>query len=91
MKLCDRDSRPTIWCIGVTPSATFLFNIRWFLIKVAYNIVLNVVKTDKVVRTNGAFGLGSVRFGAAAASGNPSDQGRIGVYTAVVYYLKPLP
>ena len=34
------------------PSATFPVIMRWFLIQIAYNIE-NVVKSDKVVQTNG--------------------------------------
>ena len=37
----------------ILPSATFPVNIRWVLIHIAYNIG-DVVKTDNVVRSNGA-------------------------------------
>ena len=45
----------------IAPSATFPVIMRWFLIQIAYNIE-NVVKSDKVVRTNGALLYDSMVF-----------------------------
>ena len=53
----------------IAPSATFPVIMRWFLKQIAYNIE-NVVKSDKVVRTNGA-----LLYDSMVLHGSPSEDG----------------